>query len=74
MIILISPAKTFDFNSKDIKVASTESIYIQETQSLLENLQSLSSSDYQKLMGISDNLAKLNKDRHFSLGEDNKSN
>ena len=73
MIILISPAKTFNFNSKDIKVESTESIFMQETQKLVENLQSLSSNDYQKLMGISANLAKLNKDRHVSLGEDNKS-
>ena len=73
MIILISPAKTFNFNSKDIKVESTESMFMQESQKLVKNLQSLSSNDYQKLMGISANLAKLNKDRHFSLGEDNKS-
>ena len=73
MIILISPAKTFNFNSKNIKVESTESIFMQESQKLVKNLQSLSSNDYQKLMGISANLARLNKDRHLSLGEENDS-
>lgn len=73
MIILISPAKTFNFNSKDIKVESTESIFMQESQKLVKNLQSLSSNDYQKLMGISENLARLNKDRHLSLSEENDS-
>lgn len=73
MIILISPAKTFNFNSKDIKVESTESIFMQESQKLVKNLQSLSSNDYQKLMGISANLARLNKDRHLSLSEENDS-
>ena len=41
MIILISPAKTFNFNSKDIKVESTESIFMQESKKLVKNLYGL---------------------------------
>ena len=64
MLILLSPAKTFNFDLIEDHNTGTLSIF-NVIQKLLNILQTLSEKDYQKLMKISPKLAALNKDRHL---------
>ena len=67
MLILLSPAKTFNFDSIEDHYTGTTSVFQSDTKALIKVLQTLSEKDYQKLMKISPKLAALNKDRHLSF-------
>ncbi|MDA9688929.1 peroxide stress protein YaaA [Betaproteobacteria bacterium] len=67
MLILLSPAKTFNFESIPNRSTGTTSIFQYDTKALINILQTLSEKDYQKLMKISPKLAALNRDRHLSF-------
>jgi len=63
MITFISPAKTLDFSSENkIKDCSTPAL-LNHSQELIKGLKKLKTNDLQKLMSISEKLAKLNVER-----------
>jgi len=64
MLLLISPAKTLDFESKSKTKLHTEPDFIGDSAMLIKELRKLTAADLSKLMSISDNLAELNKQRY----------
>ncbi len=63
MIILLSPAKSLDFEPV-ADVDRTQPRFKKDTFELAEIMKEQSSSDLKKLMSISDKLADLNRDRY----------
>ncbi|MBL4868966.1 MAG: peroxide stress protein YaaA [Pseudomonadales bacterium] len=63
MLLLISPAKTLDFETKAKTDIYTEPSFLKDTKLLIKDLKKLSSQDLTKLMGISETLADLNSQR-----------
>ena len=61
MLVVISPAKKLDWQERDIE--TTEPVFAEEAARLAEVARGLSAEDLQKLMRISADLAKLNRDR-----------
>ena len=70
MLIVVSPAKKFDMGPMDVaKVTTfTQPIFPAETNELAEVAGKLSTAELKKLMGISNNLADLNKVRFANFG------
>ncbi len=64
MLILLSPAKSLDFESSIVKHKSTIHFFQEETEFLVFKLKRLEASELEKLMGISPKLAQLNY-QHF---------
>ena len=60
MIILLSPAKSLDFESNIALEKSTIQVFLQQANSLVKNLQRFTSKDLSILMNISSNLADIN--------------
>ncbi len=63
MLILISPAKTLDYESPPETEVCTQPDFLEEAASLIKGLSKLSEEEVGDLMGISPKLAKLNKER-----------
>ncbi len=63
MIILLSPAKSLDFESKFNLENSTIPAFANEAELLVKNLQKFNCKQLSTVMNISDNLAQLNFDR-----------
>ncbi|MBW3467176.1 peroxide stress protein YaaA [Arthrospiribacter ruber] len=63
MVILISPAKTLDFNSTDISL-QTQPEFQKDTFELVSIMKKKSKEDLMKMMGISEKLAELNEGRY----------
>ena len=63
MKVLLSPAKSLDFDTELPTQKSTIPKFAEETSELIEVLQTKSKNDLTQLMSISDNLAALNYDR-----------
>lgn len=63
MIILISPAKTMDFDVKDVSNTSMPS-FLDEAAAIADELKSYSPRDLSDLMNISPRLAELNANRY----------
>ncbi len=63
MLILISPAKSLDFDKQNITEIKTKPVYHSDAAKLIRTLKSLSVNEIQDLMKISYDLAKLNFDR-----------
>ena len=61
MLVVISPAKKLDWQDRDIE--TTEPAFAGDAAELAEVARGLTSEDLQKLMKISADLAKLNRDR-----------
>jgi len=61
MLVVISPAKKLDWAERDLK--TTEPAFPAEAAALAEVARGLSAEDLQKLMKISPELARLNRDR-----------
>jgi len=68
MLVVVSPAKKMDMEPVD-GVGATRPAFQAEADELAEVAQGLSVSDLQKLMKISENLARLNHDRFNDFGE-----
>ena len=66
MIILLSPAKTLDFETPSPHPTCTEPDYLSLSKDLISGLAKLSSEEIGKLMGISPKLADLNRERYQS--------
>ncbi len=67
MIILLSPAKTLDFDSPSISKNFTEPVFSKENEELTDILAKFSARDLEELMGISPALAELNYERYQGL-------
>ncbi len=68
MLVVVSPAKKLDMTPAE-GVAATRPAFAEEAETLAETASGLSQDDLKRLMGISDNLAKLNADRFRAFGE-----
>lgn len=64
MKIVLSPAKSLNFESKLPTTKSTEACFLTEAERLNKLLKKKSPRSLKKLMGISDNLAQLNYERN----------
>ncbi len=63
MLVVISPAKSLDFENQSVIKDSSQLEFKKEAAQLISELQSLSVSDISILMSLSDNLSQLNYDR-----------
>lgn len=63
MLILISPAKTLDYQSPLATERYTQPALLEHSQQLIKTARTLSAPQIKKLMGISDKLADLNTTR-----------
>ena len=70
MIILLSPAKTLDFETPVSFSGYTVPVFMSESEGLVSRLRTLSPQDLSALMGLSDRLAVLNSARYASWSAD----
>jgi cytoplasmic iron level regulating protein YaaA (DUF328/UPF0246 family) len=63
MLIVVSPAKTLDFDTPAVTKTASQPAFLQDSQQLIESLQALDPGDISSLMGISSKLGELNHDR-----------
>lgn len=74
MLIVISPAKTLDFDTDPVTTVHSQPRFLEQSQQLINDLQQLSVADVASLMKLSDKLAGLNMARFqtwsapFNLG------
>ena len=66
MLMVISPAKTLDFETSAKTKVSTQPDFLDQSQQLIDQLRELSPSDISDLMSISDKLGNLNFDRFLN--------
>ena len=64
MLIVISPAKSLDFETPAHTKVATQPTLLDQSQQLIDLLKKLAPQDISTLMGISDKLAILNYDRY----------
>jgi cytoplasmic iron level regulating protein YaaA (DUF328/UPF0246 family) len=75
MIVLLSPAKSLDYESPLLTKRATKPRFIEDSAELISQLRKLSVGKVGKLMSISEKLAELNHERFASWEPDfNKSN
>ncbi|MGL5079578.1 MAG: peroxide stress protein YaaA, partial [Waterburya sp.] len=63
MLILISPAKTLDFETPAIIDRFSQPEFLADTEILVKQLRKLSATEISSLMKISDKLGELNASR-----------
>ncbi len=63
MLIVISPAKTLDYDTPAITSQYTQPDYLNDAQQLIARARKLSTDDIIQLMDVSENIAKLNVER-----------
>ena len=66
MLMVISPAKTLDFETPATTKVSTQPDFLDQSQQLIDQLRQLSPSDISSLMSLSDKLGNLNFDRFLN--------
>jgi cytoplasmic iron level regulating protein YaaA (DUF328/UPF0246 family) len=71
MLVVISPAKKLNMQPSE-EIVPTQPIFGDEANELADVMQNLSLDKLQSLMGISENLAKLNADRFAHFGSQDK--
>ncbi len=64
MLIILSPAKTLNFEAENLVDEFTQPVFAKEAESLVKIMQKFSATDLQHLMSISPKLALLNYDRY----------
>lgn len=64
MLIVISPAKTLDYETPPATSKATKPLLLDDSQILINDLKTLAPHDISSLMGISDKLGSLNYDRY----------
>lgn len=64
MLIVLSPAKTLDFESQSLTKKHTQPDFLDDSKELVAVLAKMSKSQVSKLMGLSDKLAELNVTRY----------
>lgn len=60
MLLVISPAKTLDFDTAPVTKTHTQPRFLEQSQQLIDDLRKLSVQDVASLMKLSDKLAGLN--------------
>ena len=75
MLIVVSPAKTLDFESTPVTATHTQPDFLEHSATLITTLRQLSALDLAELMKISMSLAELNFERYYQwcppFGPDN---
>jgi cytoplasmic iron level regulating protein YaaA (DUF328/UPF0246 family) len=69
MLIVISPAKTLDYETAPVVKKNTMPVHLQRSAQLVAAARELSPDQMGNLMGISDKLAQLNHQRFMNWGE-----
>lgn len=69
MLIVISPAKTLDFDSKPSIKTHSQPALLKRSEQLIDQLTEFSPFDLEKLMGISAKLAELNVERYHAWNQ-----
>ena len=64
MLIVISPAKTLDFEEKNSNLPMSEPRFLEKSQEIIDEIKNYDSYSLEKLMKISTKLATLNRDRY----------
>jgi len=64
MLMVISPAKSLDFETTPVTTKVTKPALLADSQTLINELRELAPHDISTLMGISDKLGTLNYDRY----------
>ncbi|WP_209835175.1 MULTISPECIES: peroxide stress protein YaaA [unclassified Ruegeria] len=67
MLVVISPAKRLDWTERDVEV--TQPDFQDDAIRLSKTARNLTLGDLKKLMGLSDDLARLNRDRYRAFSE-----
>lgn len=70
MLIVISPAKTLDFDTPPVTSAYSQPDYLEDSEKLIRKLRTLSRKKIRELMGISKDLAQLNYERYIAWHND----
>jgi len=70
MLILLSPAKALDFTAGPAQAAITTPELADQTAELAKTTRRLTARDLKRLMSLSDNLAKLNRERFQAFQAD----
>ena len=70
MLVLLSPAKSLDYDSPLLTKKSSKPLFVDDSAELIEGLRKLSVAKVGKLMAISDKLAELNYGRFSEWQED----
>jgi cytoplasmic iron level regulating protein YaaA (DUF328/UPF0246 family) len=70
MLILLSPAKALDFEPRGLEVETTAPLLTERTRELSKTTAKLTATDLKGLMGISDDLADLNRERFKAFDAD----
>ena len=65
MLMLISPAKTLDFESPATTRTATQPVFLQQSEALVSELQALTPDRISSLMSISEKLGTLNFERYL---------
>lgn len=68
MLIILSPAKTMDMSVEERELPGTAPEYAEEAEYLAERMRRFSASDLEKMLKISDKLAKENYERYQRFG------
>jgi len=63
MIVLLSPAKTLDFESEAVTSSASQPEFLEEASLLIAKLKKLSSKQIQNLMSVNSEIAELNVQR-----------
>ena len=69
MLIVISPAKTLDYETPPTTKKATQPVFLSRSAELVADARKLSPEQVGKLMGISEKLADLNHRRFMNWGE-----
>ncbi|MBB96014.1 MAG: hypothetical protein CML68_15665 [Rhodobacteraceae bacterium] len=67
MLVVISPAKRLDWTERSVEVTKPE--FEADAQRLAKTMRNLTLKDLKGLMGLSDDLARLNRDRFKAFSE-----
>ena len=70
MLIVLSPAKRLDFTEADPSLPASERRFREDTASLARTARARSVAELRRLMGISDDLARLNRERFQAFDAD----
>jgi cytoplasmic iron level regulating protein YaaA (DUF328/UPF0246 family) len=69
MLIVISPAKTLDYETPLQTRKSTEPVFLERSAALVADMRKLAPGKIRRLMGVSENLAELNHQRYQDWGQ-----
>ena len=70
MLIVLSPAKRLDFTEADPALPASERRFREDTASLSKTARARTVAELRRLMGISDDLARLNRERFQAFDPD----